>query len=95
MSASKLKTLSRLTIGSARGESDFAAATAHGGRPKAGLSGFVAFMKRRDAESAVKELDGFDWGGSILRVGWGKMVRLPARPLYGEKASGFRAIGLF
>lgn len=43
-------------------------------------------MKRRDAEAAVKELDGFDWGGSVLRVGWGKMVRLPPRPLYGECA---------
>ncbi|KAK0212865.1 SR140 protein [Desarmillaria ectypa] len=32
-----------------------------------GLSGFVSFMKRKDAEEALRELDGFDWGGSILR----------------------------
>lgn len=51
-------------------------------RQKAGLSGFVAYMKRKDAERAVKELDGFDWGGCVLRVGWSKMIRLPARPLY-------------
>ncbi|EAU91487.2 SR140 protein [Coprinopsis cinerea okayama7 len=33
----------------------------------AGLSGFVSYMKRRDAEEALREFDGFDWGGSILR----------------------------
>lgn len=48
-----------------------------------GLSGFVAFMKRKDAEEALRELDGFDWGGSILRVGWSKAVPVAARPLYG------------
>ncbi|KAJ7200693.1 SR140 protein [Mycena rebaudengoi] len=34
-----------------------------------GLSGFVSFMKRKDAEQALRELDGFEWGGSVLRVG--------------------------
>ena len=53
-------------------------------RSKAGLSGFVAYMNRRDAEVAVRELDGLDWGGSLLRVGWSKMVKIPAYPLYGE-----------
>ncbi|KAJ9109859.1 hypothetical protein QFC19_001838 [Naganishia cerealis] len=48
------------------------------------LSGFVAYMKRKDAEVAVKELDGLDWGGCIIRVGWSKMIRLPIRPIYGE-----------
>ena len=48
-----------------------------------GLSGFVAFMKRKDAEDALRELDGFDWGGSILRVGWSKAVPVAAKPLYG------------
>ncbi|THH31788.1 hypothetical protein EUX98_g2410 [Antrodiella citrinella] len=47
-----------------------------------GLSGFVAFMKRKDAEAALRELDGFDWGGSILRVGWSKAVPIAAKPLY-------------
>ncbi|OCH95143.1 hypothetical protein OBBRIDRAFT_831241 [Obba rivulosa] len=47
----------------------------------AGLSGFVAFMKRKDAEAALRELDGFDWGGSILRVGWSKAVPVAAKPI--------------
>lgn len=49
----------------------------------AGLSGFVSFMKRKDAEVALRELDGFDWGGSVLRVGWSKAVPMAAKPLYG------------
>jgi U2-associated protein SR140 len=49
-----------------------------------GLSGFVSYMRRKDAEAALRELDGFSWGGSLLRVGWSKSVTLPARPLYGE-----------
>ena len=52
----------------------------------AGLSGFVSFMKRKDAEAALRELDGFDWGGSVLRVGWSKAVPIAARPLYGTYA---------
>ncbi|KAI0093223.1 hypothetical protein BDY19DRAFT_415576 [Irpex rosettiformis] len=52
-----------------------------------GLSGFVAFMKRKDAEEALRELDGFDWGGSILRVGWSKAVPVAAKPLYVVKKS--------
>ena len=49
----------------------------------AGLSGFVAFMKRKDAEKALRDLDGFDWGGSVLRVGWSKAVPVAAKPMYG------------
>jgi len=49
-----------------------------------GLSGFVSFMKRKDAEAALKEFDGFDWGGSILRVGWSKAVPIAAKPMYGQ-----------
>ncbi|KAH7888538.1 hypothetical protein F5I97DRAFT_711635 [Phlebopus sp. FC_14] len=48
----------------------------------AGLSGFVSFMKRKDAEGALRELDGFDWGGCTLRVGWSKAVPMAAKPLY-------------
>lgn len=55
----------------------------------AGLSGFVAYMKRKDAEAALRELDGFDWGGSVLRVGWSKAVPVAAKPMYGEYLSGF------
>ncbi|TCD71267.1 hypothetical protein EIP91_011746 [Steccherinum ochraceum] len=47
-----------------------------------GLSGFVAFMKRKGAEEALRELDGFDWGGSVLRVGWSKAVPIAAKPMY-------------
>jgi U2-associated protein SR140 len=53
----------------------------------AGLSGFVQYMKRRDAETCVREMDGFDWGGSILRVGWSKAVPSVSKALYGETTS--------
>lgn len=49
-----------------------------------GLSGFVSFMKRRDAEEALRELDGFDWGGSVLRVGWSKAVPVGAKAMYSK-----------
>lgn len=49
-----------------------------------GLSGFVSFMKRRDAEAALKEFDGFEWGGTVLRVGWSKAVPIAAKPMYGQ-----------
>ena len=48
-----------------------------------GLNGFVSFMNRPDAEEALREFDGFDWGGSVLRVGWSKAVPVAAKPLYG------------
>ncbi|KAL0577625.1 hypothetical protein V5O48_004350 [Marasmius crinis-equi] len=47
-----------------------------------GLSGFVSFMTRKDAEEALREFDGFDWGGSVLRVGWSKAVPIAAKPMY-------------
>jgi len=49
-----------------------------------GLSGFVSFMTRQDAEEALREYDGFEWGGSILRVGWSKAVPIPPKPMYRE-----------
>jgi len=54
-----------------------------------GLSGFVSFMKRRDAEEALRELDGFDWGGSVLRVGWSKAVPVSARAMYSKGLLSF------
>ncbi|EGG07287.1 uncharacterized protein MELLADRAFT_85661 [Melampsora larici-populina 98AG31] len=42
-----------------------------------GLNGFVSYMRRSDAERACRELDGFDWGGNILRTGWGKAMPMP------------------
>jgi U2-associated protein SR140 len=50
----------------------------------AGLSGFVSFMRRRDAENALREFDGLDWGGSVLRVGWSKAVPVASKPLYSQ-----------
>ena len=47
-----------------------------------GLSGFVSFMKRRDAEEALREFDGFDWGGSVLRVGWSKAVPMAPKAMF-------------
>ena len=49
-----------------------------------GLNGFVSFMTRGDAEDALRELDGHDWQGSVLRVGWSKAVPIAAKPLYGK-----------
>ena len=49
-----------------------------------GLSGFVSFMKRKDAEAAVREFDGYEWQGNVLRVGWSKAVPIGPRALYGE-----------
>ncbi|KAJ7594034.1 hypothetical protein C8J56DRAFT_1002045 [Mycena floridula] len=46
------------------------------------LSGFVSFMKRKDAEAALQEYDGFEWGGSVLRVGWSKAVPVAPKPMY-------------
>jgi len=54
-----------------------------------GLSGFVSFMKRKDAEAALREVDGLDWGGSILRVGWSKAVPMAAKALYGRDHSNW------
>jgi hypothetical protein len=49
-----------------------------------GLSGFVSFMKRRDVEDALREYDGYHWGGCVLRVGWSKAVPVAEKLLYGE-----------
>lgn len=72
------------SYGIARGDEELITGPTGTRRPKSGLSGFVAYMKRKDAEVAVKELDGLDWGGCAIRVGWSKMIRIPVRPLYGE-----------
>ncbi|KIM45267.1 hypothetical protein M413DRAFT_66140 [Hebeloma cylindrosporum] len=56
-----------------------------------GLNGFVSFMTRRDAEDALREFDGYDWGGSVLRVGWSKAVPIAAKPLYAGAEAGVGA----
>jgi len=50
----------------------------------AGLMGFVSYMNREDAEYAFKETDGVVWGGSPLKIGWGKAMPKPSRPLFCE-----------
>lgn len=54
-----------------------------GRRLRSGLSGFVSYMKRRDAEVAVREMDGYEWQGHVLRVGWSKAVPIAAKATYG------------
>lgn len=49
----------------------------------AGMSGFVSYMTRKSAEECVREMDGFSWGGCVLRVGWSKAVPIAAKPAYG------------
>lgn len=48
------------------------------------LGGFVAFLRRPDAVKAAKEFDGLEWGGNVLRIGWGKSVPLPSDAIYGS-----------
>lgn len=60
-----------------------------------GFSGFISFMKRKDAEAAMRELDGFNWGGSVLRVGWSKAVSMASKPLYGVWASSHHPCTVF
>ncbi|ORX92772.1 hypothetical protein K493DRAFT_263093 [Basidiobolus meristosporus CBS 931.73] len=44
--------------------------------------GFISFMKRDDAMQALKSLDGQEIKGHAIRVGWGKAVTLPAKPIF-------------
>lgn len=53
-------------------------------RAKPGLTGFVCYMTRRDAERAVSDFDGYEWNGSVLRVSWSKPVPIPRKALYGK-----------
>ncbi|KDN36510.1 hypothetical protein K437DRAFT_241154 [Tilletiaria anomala UBC 951] len=54
----------------------------------AGLTGFVAYMQREDAEYALKETDGITWGGAFIKTGWGKAMPLPTRASYTLPLSG-------
>ncbi|KAH8928661.1 hypothetical protein BT69DRAFT_1293155 [Atractiella rhizophila] len=47
--------------------------------PSRNLGGFVAFMKRTDADLALRKADGADLMGNKLRCGWGKAVNLPPK----------------
>jgi hypothetical protein len=59
-----------------------------------GLSGFVSFMKRRDAGNALREFDGIEWGGCVLKVGWSKAVPVAQRAKYRESRSYHRTISV-
>ncbi|KAG8963703.1 hypothetical protein FRC03_002675 [Tulasnella sp. 419] len=53
-------------------------------RKTSGMSGFVSYMARSSAEACVREMDGYTWNGSVLRVGWSRAVPIAAKPMYGE-----------
>ncbi|XP_072180358.1 U2 snRNP-associated SURP motif-containing protein-like [Diadema setosum] len=48
--------------------------------------GFVAFMNRRDAERAMRALNGKEIMGYEMKLGWGKAVVIPPHPVYIPKA---------
>ncbi|KAJ2553980.1 hypothetical protein EV175_002743 [Coemansia sp. RSA 1933] len=45
-------------------------------------SGFVSFMDRETAASALGDMDGYQLNGLALRVCWGKRVPLPEKPVF-------------
>ncbi|KAF9434026.1 U2 snRNP-associated SURP domain-containing protein [Entomortierella beljakovae] len=47
--------------------------------------GFVSFMERADAAIALKEMDGMELMGYIMKLGWGKAVALPSVPFFVHK----------
>ncbi|WFD39564.1 uncharacterized protein MJAP1_002543 [Malassezia japonica] len=56
-----------------------------------GPTGFVAYMTRAEAESALAGADGLVWDAAPLRVAWSKPVTLPLEPLYPQRAEVRRA----
>lgn len=47
------------------------------------LSGFVAFMARKDGERALRNLSGKElFNSTEVKLGWGKAVPIPAFPIY-------------
>uniref|UniRef100_U5EJB7 Putative splicing regulator n=1 Tax=Corethrella appendiculata TaxID=1370023 RepID=U5EJB7_9DIPT len=44
--------------------------------------GFVAYMSRRDAERALRSLNGKDVMGYEMKLGWGKSVPIMTHPIY-------------
>ncbi|KAG2171985.1 hypothetical protein INT43_001462 [Umbelopsis isabellina] len=58
-------------------------------------SAFISFMKRPDAEKAIKAMDGKDLHGNLLRVCWGKPVPIPMKPIFAlERSAGALPSGL-
>jgi U2-associated protein SR140 len=64
-------------------------------RARARNTGFVAFMRRADAEAALRALDGAPLRDLALAVGWGRAVPLPPAPLAWPPGGGdvFAAAG--
>ncbi|KAJ3343343.1 U2 snRNP-associated SURP domain-containing protein [Gonapodya sp. JEL0774] len=54
----------------------------HEEKERGRFSGFVSFMKREDAARALREMDGRDVGGMAVRVGWGKRIVIPEKPIF-------------
>jgi RNA recognition motif-containing protein len=44
--------------------------------------GFVAFMTRRDAEEALKNLEAVMINGHTMRLSWSKSIVIPTAPIY-------------
>jgi RNA recognition motif-containing protein len=44
--------------------------------------GFVAFMTRRDAAEALKNLDAVMVNGHTMRLSWSKSIVIPTAPIY-------------
>lgn len=61
-------------------------------RFRPGLTGFVAYMSRKDAEDALARFEGYTLNGNRLRVSWSKPVSLPSQPAYGKFASACQLI---
>lgn len=49
--------------------------------------GFVSFMKRKDAENALKDTDGKEFMNNIMHVGWSKAVPIPPKPIYEQDSN--------
>ena len=61
------------------------------------LNGFVSFMGRASAERMVAESDGKMFRGCVLKVGWGKAVPLPSKPIWPRESddiTGRPAVGV-
>ncbi|XP_018332349.1 U2 snRNP-associated SURP motif-containing protein [Agrilus planipennis] len=51
-------------------------------KAKGSNCGFVAYMARKDAERALRNLNEKEISGSDIKLGWGKPVILPPFPIY-------------
>lgn len=52
------------------------------------MSGFVAFMNRKSAEEAMREMDGRLLHGTGIKIDWGKAIKLPKAPIWPPPATG-------